>query len=105
MVIIYDILEFNVLEVLMSAVLNHQIIETIFDHGVTDAEMLALTDGYPESRENYLYSLDQDSAYADLYRLYSIRNDANKASFFLEQIKDSSFKNQFKMRPCCAAHS
>ena len=67
----------------MSAVLNHPKLETIFDHGITDAEILALTDGYPESREEYLYALDQDSAYADLYRLYSIRNDANKAAFFL----------------------
>ncbi len=89
----------------MSAVLKIPRLETIFDHGITDSEMLVLTDGCPETQEEYFYALDQDSAYADLYRLYSLRNDADKAAFFVEQIIDNGFKNQFKMRPCCSVHS
>ena len=62
----------------MSAIIKSEHIETIFDHGVTDVEMLELTDGYPESKEEYIYGLDQDSAYADLHRLYIMRNDADR---------------------------
>ena len=89
----------------MSAVLKENHIETIFDHGVTDDERLVLAKGYAESIDDYLYGLDQDSAYADLYRLYIIRKDTDQASAFLEKIKEPGFKNQFKMRPCCAMHS
>ena len=86
----------------MTASLSNKTIETIYDHSVTNDEILKLTNGYPESHEEYFYGLDQDSAYADLYGLYVIRNEAEKASFYLEQIQDSGFRNQFKMRPCCA---
>ncbi|MDD5272601.1 MAG: hypothetical protein PHU14_07775 [Methylovulum sp.] len=79
--------------------------ESIFNHGVTEAERLVLTGGYPETQEEYFYGMGQDDAYADLYRLYKIRNDTDKALFFLEQITDIAFKNQFKMRPCCSVHS
>lgn len=89
----------------MSAVLNYSKLETIFDHGITEAEHITLTDGYNETTEDYFHGLDKDSAYADLYRLYSIRGDVNKAAFFLDKIQDLDFKNQFKMRPCCAVHS
>ncbi len=89
----------------MNAVVKEHPIETIYDHGITDAEILQLTDGYPETKEEYFYALGQDSAYADLYRLYVIRGNNDKASFYLEKIQDIGFKNQFKMRPCCAVHS
>ena len=89
----------------MNAVVKEKSIETIYNHNVTEAEILQLTNGYPESKEEYIYALGQDSAYADLYRLYAIRHETDKAFFYLEQIQDSGFKNQFKMRPCCAVHS
>ncbi|WP_394752807.1 hypothetical protein [Crenothrix sp.] len=89
----------------MNAVVKTKDIETIFDHNITSDEILALTDGYQESQEDYLYALDQDSAFADLYRLYSLRGNSDKALFFCDQITDIAFKNQFKARPCCAAHS
>ena len=89
----------------MSAVVKEKPVETIFDHGVTDDEILKLTNGYPESKEDYFYALSQDSAYADLYRLYVIRGDIDKAAFFLDQVQDITFRNQFKTRPCCSVHS
>jgi hypothetical protein len=89
----------------MSAILKPEPFETIFDHGVTDAEIQALTDGYPETQEEYFYGLDHDSAYADLFRLYRLRGDTDKAAYFMEKIEDNSFKFQFKARPCCSVHS
>lgn len=89
----------------MAAVLQEKTIETIYDHGVTEAEILTMTKGYPETREEYFEVISSDGAFADLYRLYVIRNQPEKALFYLEQIQDIGFKNQFKMRPCCAVHS
>ena len=86
----------------MSAVLKPEKIETIYDHGVTESEILALTNGYPETQEEYFEALSQDGAYADLFRLYRLRGNKDKASYYLERIEDPAFKNQFKMRPCCA---
>jgi hypothetical protein len=89
----------------MNAVVKQNHIETIYDHSITDAEMQQLTAGYPEPKEEYFYALDKDSAYADLFRLYTMRHDENKAAFFLNQIEDASFRRQLTMRPCCAGHS
>ncbi len=89
----------------MSTVVNTKKIESIYDYDVTDNELLQLTDGYPESKEDYFYGLSQDSAYADLYRLFVLREDHNKAALFLSMIKDDRFKQQFITRPCCAVHS
>ena len=44
---IYDILKFNILEVLMPAILNNHI-ETIFDYDLTDEERELLTYGLSE---------------------------------------------------------
>ena len=89
----------------MSAVVQEKHVETIYDHGVTESEILQMTDGYPETKEEYFEVLSSDGALADLYRLYVIRDQPEKAMFYLEQIQDAGFKNQFKMRPCCAVHS
>ncbi len=89
----------------MNAVVKESHVETIYDHGITDAEMQQLTAGYPEPKDEYFYALSQDSAYADLFRLYTMRHDENKAAFFLNQIQDGSFRRQLTMRPCCAVHS
>jgi|GEM_PF-936213 len=89
----------------MSAILKPEPLETIFDHGITDDELWQLTDGNPEPLDEYLYGLSQDSAYADLYRLYGIRGNTDRALYFMEQIQDQGFKFQFKARPCCAVHS
>jgi hypothetical protein len=76
-------------------------LETIFNHEVTLDELLMLNNGYQETKEEYFYGLDQDSANADLYRLYQLRGTIDKAAFFAEKIKDPQFKSQFKTRPCC----
>lgn len=89
----------------MSAVLKTEYFETIYDHNVTADEILAMNDGYPETREEYFEVLGHDSAMAGLYRLYSLRGDAEKAIFYMEKIQDNSFKFQFKARPCCSVHS
>lgn len=91
----------------MNAILQTQpeVFETIYDHQVTDDEIIAMNDGYLETREEYFEALDHDSAMASLYYLYSLRGDAPKALFFMEQIRDNGFKFQFKVRPCCSVHS
>ncbi|MEI6333245.1 MAG: hypothetical protein WCS87_01690 [Methylococcaceae bacterium] len=89
----------------MSVILKINQLETIFNHEITAAELLALANGYEETQKEYFYGLDQDSAYADLYRLYILRGDTDKAAFFIEKIKDNQFKIQFKTRPCCSVNS
>lgn len=81
----------------MSAVLKENPIETVFDHHVTDAEIIELM---LEPKHDYLYSIDQDTAYADLYWLYEMRGDANKAHKYLDSIQDSKYRNSIIMT-CC----
>ncbi|MFI3195121.1 MAG: hypothetical protein QX195_04800 [Methylococcaceae bacterium] len=81
----------------MSAVLKENYVETIFDHGVTDAELSELM---LESKNDYLYSVDQDTAYVDLYWLYDLRGDVNKAHKYLDSIQDSKYRNSVTMT-CC----
>ena len=85
----------------MSAVLKTEEFETIYDHHVTDDEILAMNDGYPETRDEYFEALGHDSAMAGLYHLYKLRGQPDKAAYYLDQIHDIPFRNQFKIRPCC----
>jgi len=89
--------------------LNSQGFETIYDHGITDDEILEMCDGYPETREEYFEVLSHDSAMSDLFRLYRMRGQPEKSDHYLEQINDDLFRNQIKMmlkmRPCCLVHS
>ena len=81
----------------MSAVLQENYVETIFDHGVTDDELSELM---LESKNDYLYSIDQDTAYVDLYWLYDMRGDTNKAHKYLDSIQDLKYRNSITMT-CC----
>ncbi len=83
----------------MSTVLKTQAIETIFDHGVTKAELDDLL-GAPETPEEYFAAIDQDAAYADLYFLYSARGNKQTAASFLAKIKNSRYRNNISLPSC-----
>lgn len=67
-------------------------VETVFDHNVTDDELKAVT-GAEFTKEQYLsVSLSQDSEYCALYRLFSLRNDTEKASIYFNKIKNEELR-------------
>lgn len=77
--------------------------ETIYDHGVTEQELNILYFSDPDTQDEYLMGLSQDSAYADLVRLYRIRDDDLHVDLFINRIKNRELRQQFKMIPCCVA--
>ena len=77
--------------------------ETIYDHGVTEQELNILYFDDPDTKDEYLIGLSQDSAYADLVSLYRMRDDTAQADAFLARIKNKELRQQFKMIPCCVA--
>ena len=77
--------------------------ETIYDHGVTEQELNILYFGDPDTRDEYMIGLSQDSAYADLASLYRIRDNDARAESFIDRIQDKELRQQFKMIPCCVA--
>ena len=80
----------------MSASLNNQKIETVFDHGITQSEMDSLFGG-EESFTEYYSELSINDAYADLYFLYEIRNNHNQATIFLNKINDDNYRKHLVM--------
>jgi hypothetical protein len=87
----------------MSAVLKPKKLETIFDHNISDSELSALLFGDTESFDEYTQFLDQNSAYADISRLYRLRGDDNTAIRYVNLISDNTLKNQFATTPCAVA--
>lgn len=83
----------------MSAVLKPEKLETIFNHEVTEAEFEELL-GEPESLDDYLYALSQDSAYAHLYFLYDLRGDSQTAKAFLAKIQDKNYRRDISLSGC-----
>ncbi len=77
--------------------------ETIYDHGVTEQELDVLYFDDPDSKDDYLAGLSQDSAYADLVRLYRMRDDDARVENFINRIQNRELRQQFKMTPCCVA--
>lgn len=77
--------------------------ETIYDHGVTERELNILYFDDPDPRDEYMNGLSQDSAYADLVRLYRTRGDEARAESFLDRIQNQELRQQFKLIPCCVA--
>lgn len=77
--------------------------ETIYDHGVTTQELNTLYFDDPDTKDEYLIGLSQDSAYADLVRLYRVRENDTQADFFVNRIQNQELRQQFKMIPCCVA--
>ena len=66
--------------------------ETIFEHNVTKLEMEMITSCAPHrdirTKEGYAKHTDTDTKYSDLYKLYTIRNEAEKAESFLKKVKE-----------------
>ncbi len=87
----------------MNAVVKEHHVETIFDHGITDAEMRVLFFGDTESYSDYTEHLSQDSAFADISRLFRLRGNDNAANKYISQIKNDELRAQFMTIPCCVA--
>ena len=68
------------------------ITDTIYEHEVTKLEMEILASCSPHkgfgNKEVYLKYCDTDTINADLYRLYTIRNEVDTAEVYLKKIKD-----------------
>lgn len=80
-------------------------LESIYDHHVTDAELLQLFFGHPEPQDEYLDGLGQDSLMVDIVRLYDLREKYDIASSFAAKIQNPSIKAEIATTGCCAAHS
>ena len=77
--------------------------ETIYDHGVTEQELNILYFDDPDTQDEHLTGLSQDSAYADLVRLYRVRDDQARVELFLDRIQNKELRQQFRMIPCRVA--
>jgi len=66
--------------------------DTIFDHKVTKLEMEILSSCSPhisiKDKEKYLKYCDLDTINADLYRLFTLRNEVDIAESYMKKIKD-----------------
>jgi hypothetical protein len=66
--------------------------ETIFEHEVTKLEVEILSSCSPHkglgNKEIYLKYCDTDTINADLYRLFTLRNEFEIAEVYLKKIKD-----------------
>lgn len=64
--------------------------ETIFEHNITKLELekLSACSPYVKNRDSYQRFRDLDSINEDLYKLYTIRNQADKAESFLKKIRN-----------------
>jgi hypothetical protein len=76
--------------------------ETIYDHGVTEQELMALfgPEDERETREEYFEFLSSDSACADLYRLYRYRRQFARAGGYLVRIADARYRRTVGMPSC-----
>ena len=66
--------------------------ETIFDNNVTKLEMEKIISCSPHkdfrTKEAYTKFNKVDTIYLDLYKLYTIRNQAEKAEGYLKKVKE-----------------
>ena len=66
--------------------------ETIFEHNVTKLEIEMLTSCAPhkgmKNKEIYTKYSDIDTINADLYRLFTIRNQFDKAESYIKKVKE-----------------
>ncbi len=71
--------------------------ETIFDHNVTGVEIDLLNSFIVSKgirdKENYENNLDRDRSYSDLFHLYSIRGEMDKAEVYFNKIKNPEYKS------------
>jgi uncharacterized protein HemY len=68
-----------------------KLIETVYDHNLTDEEREKL--GFSLTEEEYRRFTSEDTALADLFRLYFHRGDWAKAKEYLKKIKDEAYKH------------
>ena len=65
--------------------------ETIFEHDVTKLEIIKITSCGPHkdfrTKEAYAKLTDIDTIYMDLYKLYTLRDQVEKAESFLKKVK------------------
>lgn len=66
--------------------------ETIYEHDVTKLEIEKLTSCAPNKtrrdKDKYLRYSDIDTINSDLYRLFILRNQNEKAENYLKKVKD-----------------
>jgi hypothetical protein len=67
--------------------------DTIFDYRVTKLEKEILASCCPHKRiidkEEYIKYCDTDTINADLYRLFTLRNEVDIAEIYAKKIKDT----------------
>jgi hypothetical protein len=67
-------------------------LETIFEHDVTKLEIEKITSCGPHkdfrTKEVYAKVTDIDTIYTDLYKLYTLRDQVEKAEGFLKKVKE-----------------
>ncbi len=70
--------------------------ETIYEHNMSQDELNALSKMIPgriiDKKKYYQFELDNDLRNADLYRLYKIRGEEEKASRYYDKIEDEILK-------------
>lgn len=71
--------------------------ETIYEHEISRDELNMLSKMIPgriiNNKKYYLFELDNDLRNADLYRLYTIRGEDDKALRYYEKIEDEILKH------------
>jgi len=67
-----------------------KLIETVYDHNLTDEEREKL--GFSLTEEEYRRFTSENTAFADLFRLYFHRGGWAKAKEYLKRIKDENYK-------------
>ena len=77
------------------------LLETIFDHGITDAEQMELFSDI-ESYDEYVEFMSTDDLYRDIFYLYHLRGDTVMANRYFNKMSDSA-RHSLKMT-CCEKH-
>ena len=78
----------------MSAVVKEKPVETIFDYDLTDEERASLTFGIDE--QEYLDTHDEESINKGLMFLFAMRNDSDKANFYMSKLDKDWVKLNLK---------
>ncbi len=70
--------------------------ETIYNHNITSSELKVLDKMTPgrviDNQSNYESSYSSDIFYADLFRLYNMRGNTERAEFYFEKIQDKMLR-------------
>jgi len=66
--------------------------ETIFDYGVTNKELLDIVGGSMPNEKEYIERRSQDTAYGDLFFLFYGRGSMRKAEYYANKVTDVLFR-------------